>query len=122
MMHSIQFSRQQHLRVFCCVVLCCVISTLIYYVPVNIVSNCEISEFFPCKNGRLSNNSAKIHPTLQISAAEEYSYDPSNNSGGLYHNVIACGDNRVFGVPYIRARPKSANFIVPSLRKSLLCD
>ena len=61
-----------------------------------------------------------MHPTLQISAAEEYSDAPKSNSGGLYHNVMACGDSRVLGVPYILARPKSASFIVPSLRKRQL--
>ena len=82
---------------------------------VKIVSSCEISEFFPCKKGRRKSNSAKIHPTLQMSAAEEYSLAPKSSSGGLYHRVMACGDSRVLGVPYMRARPKSANFIVPSL-------
>lgn len=66
---------------------------------VKMVSSCEMSEFFPCKNGRRNSNSAKIHPTLQISAAEEYSYEPNSNSGGLYHSVMACGDSRVLGVP-----------------------
>jgi hypothetical protein len=61
-----------------------------------------------------------MHPTLHISTAELYSDAPRSSSGGLYHSVIACGDNRVFGVPYILASPKSANFIVPSLRKRQL--
>ena len=79
-----------------------------------------------------------------MSAAEEYSYEPNSNSGGLYQSVIlqkkivlvhidgwislffisngkvfsqtyACGESKVLGVPYMRANPKSANFIVPSL-------
>jgi len=61
-----------------------------------------------------------MQPTLQISAAEEYSEEPRRSSGGLYHNVMACGDRRVFGVPYILARPKSASFIVPSFKKRQL--
>jgi hypothetical protein len=61
-----------------------------------------------------------MQPALHTSAAELYSDAPRRSSGGLYHNVIACGDKRVFGVPYILASPKSANFIVPSLRKRQL--
>lgn len=55
-----------------------------------IVSSCDISEFLPWRNGRRSSNSAKIHPTLHISAAEEYSDAPSNSSGGLY---LSTGEN-----------------------------
>lgn len=86
----------------------------------NILSSWLISVWFPCRKGRLRSSSAKIQPTLQISAADEYSEAPSRSSGGLYHKVIACGDSRVFGVPYILARPKSANFIVPSFKKRQL--
>ena len=111
---------------------------------VEILTNWLMSLCLPWRNGRLSRSSAKIHPTLQMSAAEEYSYEPNSNSGGLYQSVIlqkknvlvrivgwislffisnvtvfsqtyACGESKVFGVPYMRANPKSANFIVPSL-------
>ena len=55
-----------------------------------------------------------------MSAADEYSYAPKSNSGGLYHSVMAWGDNRVWGVPYMRAKPKSASFMVPSFRYNML--
>lgn len=42
---------------------------------------------FPLKKVFLFNNSAKIHPTLQISTAASYSLYDNSNSGALYHLV-----------------------------------
>mmetsp|Transcript_31117 Transcript_31117/g.75204 ORF Transcript_31117/g.75204 Transcript_31117/m.75204 type:complete len:212 (-) Transcript_31117:542-1177(-) len=90
-------------------------------ITVKIVSSCAMSLSTGWgKIGRRSISSAKIQPTDHMSAAALYSQLPNNSSGGLYHNVIAWGDNLVFGVPYSLASPKSASFIVPSLRNRQL--
>ena len=88
---------------------------------VKIVSSWDKSlSTLDCKKGRRSKSSANIHPTLHMSAASEYSKAPRRSSGGLYQSVMAWGLMRVFGVPYMRARPKSPNFIVPSFRNKRL--
>ena len=53
--------------------------------------------------------SAKMHPTDQISMAEEYFWEPSRTSGGLYQRVTTSWVNPLTGIPEALARPKSAN-------------
>ena len=51
-----------------------------------------------------------MQPADQASTGVEYSFDPSNNSGALYHNVTTSFVYGLIGIPNALASPKSAIF------------
>lgn len=52
--------------------------------------------------------------TPHMSTAAPYSWHPKHSSGGLYQRVTTVGVMCRPGLPYDRASPKSASFILPS--------
>lgn len=71
----------------------------------------------PVKSGFFSINSAKMQPTAQISTPRLYCFCPKRTSGALYHKVSISWVKVLIGIPKALAKPKSAIFKSPLIRK-----